>query len=72
MLGVVGLIGLDTGFLAAKWAGAAVIGLYALVAHRRAGLSLRRNLPASILLALVGIGLVLLKQYFHCVAWRRP
>lgn len=65
MLGVGGLIRLETGFLAAKWAGVAVIGLYAVIAHRRAGLPLRRSLPASTLLALVGVGLVLLKQYFH-------
>ena len=65
MLGVVGVIGLQTGFDAAKWAGVAVIGLYALVAHRRAGLSTSRSLPLAVFLALVGLGLVLLKQYFH-------
>ena len=65
MLGVVGVIGLQTGFDAAKWAGVAVLGLYALVAHRRAGLSLRRSVLPAIFLALIGLGLVLLKQYFH-------
>lgn len=65
VLGVSGLIGTDTGFLAAKWAGVAIIGLYALVAHRRAGLPMRQSLGMAVFLALVGVGLVLLKQYFH-------
>lgn len=65
MLGVFGVIGLETGFDAAKWAGVAVIGVYALVAHRRAGMSTRRSVPLAVFLALVGLGLVLLKQYFH-------
>lgn len=65
MLGVSGLIGIDTGFLAAKWAGVAIIGLYALVAHRGSGLPMRQSLVMSVFLALVGVGLVLMKQYFH-------
>ncbi len=65
MLGVLGVIGLQTGFNAAKWAGVAVIGAYALVAHRRAGLSTPRSVPLAAFVALIGLGLVLLKQYFH-------
>ncbi len=65
MLGVVGVISLDAGFSAAKGAGAAVIGLYALVASRRARLSYRRSLFTAALFLLVALGLVLLKHYFH-------
>lgn len=65
LLGVAGVIRLESGFTAAKWAGVAIIGLYALLAHRRAGLSRRQSLPAAAFLALVGLGLVLLKQSFH-------
>ncbi len=65
VLGVAGVIRLDSGFTAAKWAGVAVIGLYALAAHRRAGLSTRRSIVLAGLLATVGFGLVLLKQFFH-------
>lgn len=64
-LGVVGAIRLETGFTAAKWSGVAVIGVYALLAHRRAGLSTSRALPSAVFLALVGLGLVMLKQSFH-------
>jgi hypothetical protein len=65
LLGVTGVIGLETGFVAAAWAGVAVIGAYALVAHRRIRLSTRRSLPLAVFLALIGVGLVLLKQYVH-------
>lgn len=65
MLGVAGLIGLSTAFTLAKWAGVAMIGLYALVAHRRAGLTFRESLPATIFLVLVGLGLVGLKYFVH-------
>jgi hypothetical protein len=44
ILGAVGVIGLDAGFTAAKAAGVAVIGAYALVANRRAGLSIFRSI----------------------------
>lgn len=65
MLGIVGAVRLETAFSAAKWAGVAVIGLYAFLAHQRAGLSTSRALPPAVFLALVGLGLVLLKQSFH-------
>lgn len=65
MLGVVGVIGLQTGFTLAKWAGVAMIGVYALVAHRRAGLTFRQSLPATVFLLLVGLGLVGLKYFVH-------
>jgi len=65
MLGVVGVIGLETAFTLAKWAGVVMIGLYALVAHRRAGLTFRQSLPATIFLVLVGLGLVGLKYFVH-------
>jgi hypothetical protein len=65
LLGVWGVYGLNTGFTAAKLAGIVVIGAYAYVANRRAGLSRSRSvLAASFLLALAA-GLVLLKHYFH-------
>ncbi len=65
MLGVLGVISLKAGFEASKWTGVAIIGAYALVAHRRAGLTTRASVPLAALLALIGLGLVLLKQYFH-------
>ncbi|HEX6724199.1 MAG TPA: hypothetical protein VF073_03055 [Gaiella sp.] len=65
MLGVAGVIGLQTGFTLAKWAGVVMIGVYALVAHRRAGLSFRQSLPATVFLLLVGLGLVGLKYLVH-------
>jgi hypothetical protein len=65
LLGVTGVIALETGLKAATWVGVAVIGGYALVAHRRIGLSTGRSVPLAAFLALVGLGLVLLKQYFH-------
>ena len=64
-LGVAGVFGLQTGFTAAKWAGVAVIGLYALLATRGAGLSLRSSAVTALFFTLIGLGLVLLKQYFH-------
>ena len=65
MLGVVGLIRLESGFSAAKWAGVIVMGLYSLLASRRAGLSIRLSLLTAASFALIGFGLVLLKHYFH-------
>jgi CDP-diglyceride synthetase len=65
MLGVGGVIRLDAGFDAAKWAGVTVIGLYALVASRRAGLTTRQSLGHAAVFTLLGVGLVLLKQYIH-------
>jgi hypothetical protein len=44
--------------------GVVVICLYALLANRRAGLSMRRSILGATLFGLVGFGLVLLKQYF--------
>ena len=65
LLGVAGVIGLQHAFTLAKWAGVVMIGLYALVAHRRAGLSFRESLPATAFLLLVGLGLVGLKSFVH-------
>jgi hypothetical protein len=65
MLGVAGVIRLDAGFTAAKWAGAAVIGLYSYVANRRAGLSVRKSLVAASVFLFIGVVLVLFKQYVH-------
>jgi hypothetical protein len=65
VLGVAGVIDLGKAFVAATWVGVGVIALYALLAHRRTGLSTRRSVPLAVLLALIGLGLVLLKQYFH-------
>jgi hypothetical protein len=65
MLGVVGLISLDTGFYAAKVAGTVVIGLYSLLASLRAGMSYRRSLLSASVFLLVALGLVLLKHTFH-------
>jgi hypothetical protein len=65
MLGVYGVIGLGTGFTAAKISGVAVIGTYAFVANRRAGLSRRRSAAAALFLLALAAGLVLLKHYFH-------
>jgi hypothetical protein len=42
-----------------------MIGLYALVAHRRAGLTLRESMPATVFLVLVGLALVGLKYFVH-------
>ena len=64
-LGVTGVVSLQTGFTAAKWAGVLVIGLYSLLATRSAGLSLRLSAVTATFFALLGLGLVLLKQYFH-------
>ena len=64
-LGVAGVFGLQTGFTAAKWAGVTVIGLYALLATRGTGLSLRTSVVTASFFTLIGLGLVLLKQYFH-------
>lgn len=64
-LGVAGVFRVETGFTAAKWAGVAVIGLYALLATRAAGLSLRPSVLTTSFFTLLGLGLVLLKQYFH-------
>lgn len=65
MLGVAGVIELQTAFTLAKWTGVVMIGLYALVAHRRAGLTLRESMPATVFLVLVGLGLVGLKYFVH-------
>ena len=65
MLGVVGVIALDTGFTVAKWTGVAIIAGFSFFANRRAGLSTRQSLLAAACFATVGLGLVLLKQYFH-------
>jgi hypothetical protein len=65
MLGVSGVIGLDTGFAAAKGAGVAVIGAYAYAANRRAGLSRLRSVLAAAFLVAIAAGLVLLKHEFH-------
>lgn len=65
MLGVAGVFSLQAGFTLAKWAGVVMIGVYALIAHRRAGLSLRESLPATTLLVLAGVGLVALKSFVH-------
>ena len=59
------MIGLDAGFTAAKAAGVAVIGAYALVANRRAGLSILRSVVAAAFLVALAAGLVLLKHEFH-------
>jgi len=64
-LGVAGVFRLQTGFTAAKWAGVTVIGLYALLATRGTGLSVRSSALTAAFFTLIGIGLVLLKQYFH-------
>ena len=65
ILGVAGVLRLETGFVAASWVGVGVIGGYALIAHRRTGLSTGRSIPPAVFVALIGLGLVLLKQYFH-------
>lgn len=65
MLGVTGAFSLQTGFTTAKWAGVTVIGLYSLLAARSAGLSIRLSVVTALFFALIGLGLVLLKQYFH-------
>ena len=65
MLGVAGVIDLERSFTLAKWAGVVMIGVYALVAHRRAGLTSRESLPATLFLLLVGLGLVGLKYFVH-------
>jgi hypothetical protein len=50
---------------AAKWAGVTVIGLYALLATRGTGLSLLTSVVTASFFTLIGLGLVLFKQYFH-------
>jgi hypothetical protein len=65
VLGVAGVVRLETGFVAATWVGVGVIGGYALIGHRRTGLSTRRAIPPAAFVALIGLALVLLKQYFH-------
>jgi hypothetical protein len=65
VLGVAGVIDLGKALVAATWVGVGVIAVYALVAHRRTGLSTRRSVPLAVALAVIGLGLVLLKQYFH-------
>jgi hypothetical protein len=65
LLVVVGVIRLRSGLVAATWVGVAVIGLYAWVAHRRTGLSTQHSVPLAAIVALIGLALVLLRQYFH-------
>ena len=65
MLGVFGPLSLGAGFLAAKLAGAAVIGVYALVASRRAGLGYAQSIVTGLLFLGIAVGLVLLKHQFH-------
>ena len=57
---VLGCRRLETSFTAAKWAGAAVLALYAVYASRRAGLSFGRSLVAAGLFAGLGVALVAL------------
>ncbi len=64
LLGVTGVIGLNTGFNAAKVAGVVVIGAYAFAANRRAGLSRLRSVHAAAFAVAVAAGLVLLKHEF--------
>ena len=52
------MIGLDTGFTCAKIAGIVVIGSYAYVANRRAGLSQLRSVVAACFLLALAAGLV--------------
>ena len=65
LLGVAGVIGLDTGFTAAKTAGVAVIGGYAFVANRRAGLTASRSFFGALFLLALATALVMLKHYVH-------
>jgi len=65
ILGVAGVLRLETGFVASTWVCVGVIGGYALIAHRRTGLSTGRSIPPAVFVALIGLGLVMLKQYFH-------
>jgi hypothetical protein len=65
VLGVVGVMRLETSFTAAKWAGAAVLAFYAVYASRRAGLSAGRTVLAATIFAAVGVGLVALKHFAH-------
>jgi hypothetical protein len=65
MLGVGGVIGLHAAFTAAKWVGASVIVVSVLYATRNAGLSATRSLAVAALFAVTGVGLVLMKHYFH-------
>ena len=64
VFGAVGLIRLSTSFDLAKWAGAAVIGLYAYYASRRAGFSTTKSVVSALCFGAVGVGLVVLKHYF--------
>ena len=65
LLGVAGVYSLEAGFTLAKWAGVLMIGAYALIAHRRAGLTTRQSLPPTVFLLLVGLALVGLKSFVH-------
>jgi hypothetical protein len=65
MLGVFGPLTLGAGFAAAKIAGATVIGLYALVASRRAGLDYGRSIATGLVFLAIAAGLVFLKHQFH-------
>lgn len=65
MLGVAGVYSLQAGFTLAKWAGVVMIGAYALYAHRRAGLTIRQSVPATVFLLLLGLALVALKALVH-------
>jgi hypothetical protein len=64
-LGVSGAIGLNRGFFYAKLTGIAVIGGYAVLANRRAGLPLLRSIVGAVFLVVVATALVLLKHWVH-------
>lgn len=61
VLAATGAISLDVAFDVAEWVGVAVLGLYAVVANRRAGLPLWRSILIGLGFAAIGAGLVALK-----------
>ena len=61
VLAATGVIPLDTAFDVAEWVGVGVLGLYAVVANRRAGLPLWQSVLIGLGFAAIGAGLVALK-----------
>jgi hypothetical protein len=65
LLSALGLVTVDTAFTVAKWTGLGLIGFYGFWAARLSGASTRQALVKGALVALIGVGLIVLKSLVH-------
>src|SRR3954468_19444155 len=65
LLSALGLLTVDTALAIAKWTGLGLIGFYGFWAARLSGASSSQALVKGALVALIGVGLILLKSLVH-------